>query len=266
MKKFNFSIILFSLSFFCSAQSNHGSRITAMGDAGLALQDVWSTQKNQAGIAALKNPMIAVGYESRFNIKELSVQSAVVAIPLKKISLGASFQSYGVDAYREIKTGLSLAKAFGPKLLIALSVNHHQLKINNYGNAHSFSVEAGLQYELSPHLWLATHVANPNQSNYGDQQDQTIPAHIQFGGSYVFSDQLLICAEIEKVLDAQIDFKTGLEYKIIDLLALRGGVSANPFKQYAGFGLRYGNLDLDFAIASHPVLGLSPQISLGYEF
>ena len=237
-----------------------------MGNAGVALQDVWAAQKNQAGLANLNNATIAIGYENRFSVKELGTQSAVFAIPLKKITLGAAFQSYGVDAFKEIKTGISLAKSFGPKLLVAVNLNYHQLKIENYGSSKSFSVDVGLQYEAFSHLWLGTHVSNPNQSKYGLNNEQIIPAHIQFGASYIFSNQLIISSEVEKTLDAQADFKAGLEYKVVKLVALRGGISVNPFKQFAGFGIHYEKLNIDFAVASHPVLGYSPQIAIGYEF
>ena len=266
MKRFYFLIIFIVSNFQLQAQKNYGPRITAMGGAGVALQDVWSAQKNQAGIADLKKAIISAGYENRFGVKELSTQSAVFAIPIKNYAIGASFQSYGVDAYNEVKTGLSLAKSFGPKLLAAINLNYHQLKINNYGNAQSFTVEVGLQYQAFDKLWLGTHIANPNQSKYGEQTEQIIPAHIQFGANYQLSNLLTISSEVEKVLDNQADFKVGLEYKVVKFVALRGGIAVNPFKQFAGFGINYEKFNLDFAIASHPVLGYSPQIAIGYEF
>nr|WP_294893913.1 hypothetical protein [uncultured Pedobacter sp.] len=266
MKNFYFLLLCLIAHLGLKAQDNYGPKITALGTAGVALQDVWSSSKNQAGIAALKNPIIAAGYENRFGTQELSTKSAVFALPIKNYAIGAAFQTYGIDAYNEIKTGISLAKSFGPKLLIGVGLNYHQLSITNYGNANAFSIELGLQYQVFPNLWLASHIANPNQSKYGDSTDQIIPAHIQFGGTYVFSDQLLITTEIAKVLDSGADFKTGIEYKVIKFVALRGGISVNPFKQYAGFGVNYEKVNIDFAVASHPVLGYSPQISLGYEF
>jgi hypothetical protein len=265
MKKFYLLSLISVLSLSSFAQENFGPRITALGNAGVALQDVWAAKKNQAGIAGLTSPVVAAGYENRYGVKELSTQSAVFAIPIKNYAIGASFQSYGVDNYNEIKSGLSLAKSFGPKLFLAVGVNYHQLKISNYGSNSTVSVEVGLQYKAFPKLWLATHISNPNQSKYNEAV-QIIPAHIQFGASYIFSDQLLITSEIEKVLDNQADFKTGIEYKVVKFVALRGGISVNPFKQYAGFGVNYQKVMVDFAVASHPVLGYSPQISVGYEF
>ncbi len=266
MKQIQLLLYLIFTFFNAQSQINYGPRITAMGGAGVALQDVWSVQKNQAGIAALKTPTASLAYENRYLIKEISTKSAAFAIPVSKYVIGAAFQSYGVNAYNETRGGLSLARAFSPKLLTAISVNYHQIQVSNYGNAQAVSVEVGIQYQALKNLWLAAHIANPNSSKFGNNTDQIIPAHIQFGGSYTFSDKLIISTEFEKILDRQADFKTGLEYKVIKAFALRGGVSMNPFKQYAGFGIELQDLLFDFGISSHPILGYSPQISLGYEF
>ena len=260
-------LIFFIFSFLSSkSQVNYGPRITAMGNAGVSLQDIWSVQKNQAGISLINKPTASIAYENRFLIKEIATKSAVFALPVNKYVIGAAFQSYGVKAYSETRTSLSLARAFGPKLLTAITINYHQIQIINYGNSKAFSVEVGLQYQALKNLWLGAHISNPNSSRFHENTDQIIPAHIQFGGHYRFSEQLLISSEFEKILDSEADFKTGLEYKIIKAFALRGGVSMNPFKQYAGFGLELSDLLFDFGISSHPVLGYSPQISLGYEF
>ncbi|MBK0383018.1 hypothetical protein I5M32_08605 [Pedobacter sp. SD-b] len=263
-----FYLLLFFVFIFISAraQDNNGPRITALGNAGVALQDVWSVKSNQAGIAGLKRAFLAAGYENKFGVKGLSNQSAVFSIPVKDYALGASFNSYGVSDYNEIKTGLTLARSFGPKLFLAIGLNYHQLKITDYGSAKAVSVDVGVQYQAFPNLWLASHISNPNQSKYDNNTDQIIPAHIQFGANYIFSDQLLITTEVEKILDAQADFKAGLEYKLVKFVALRGGISVNPFKQYAGFGVNYQRINIDFAVSSHPVLGYSPQVALGYEF
>lgn len=266
MKKLSALILFFILCQDVSAQFNNGPRLTALGNASVALQDVWSATANQAGLAALANPEIAAAYENRFGLQELSTKSAVFAIPIKNYVLAASFISYGVESYTESKSSLSLARKFGPKLHLALALNYHQLRISQYGNAKSFSFEAGLQYQLNKSLVLASHIANPNQSEYGSLTEEVIPAHIQFGMSYLLSKQLIFCTEIEKILDEEVDFKSGLEYQLADFLALRGGLNMNPFKQYFGFGLNYQKVKLDFAVSSHPTLGYSPQISLGYVF
>jgi len=265
IKFYSFFIFLF-LGYQSFSQVLYGPKITSMGNAGVALQNVWSNNSNAAGIAVIENPTFAAGYENRFSVKELSSKSVVGVFPVKNYRLGASFQSYGNSSYALSKTGISLARAFGKNLFTAITLNYHQVSIENYGNARSFSVEAGMQLEALPDFWIGAHIANPNQSKFANSTEELIPAHLKFGAAFIMSNKLIISSEIEKVLDAQMDFKIGLEYKIIELLALRGGISANTFKQYAGFGLNYQKFEMDFAVSSHPVLGYSPQIAIGYAF
>ncbi len=249
-----------------NAQQITGARITALANAGVAMQDVFSLQKNQAGIAFLIDPEIALAYESKFLLNDLSNKSAAFVLPSKNYALGLSIENNGFTTYNETKAGLSLAKKFGTQLAVALNFNFHQISISNYGSSQTFSFEAGMQYHLSPKIWLGSHIANPNQSKFNNNAEMIIPSHIQFGGSFLFSDQLMAVTEIEKIADQQLDLKSGIEYQIKELISLRAGLSVNPFKQYGGFGLLYKKIDLDFCISSHPILGYSPQITLGYGF
>jgi hypothetical protein len=266
MIKFYITLIALLLSYTISAQTLNGPRIQAMANAGVALQDIWTLQNNAAGISSLKSTAFAIAYENRFSVKELSTKSIVFATPLKKYSIGASFQSYGSPVYQELKSGLSLAKSFGENFSTALTLNYHQLNIQNYGNTSTFSFQVGFQYQVFKNFWVAAHAANPNKSEYTETESNTLPALYQIGASYTFTDKLLITSEIEQIIDGKLDFKAGLEYKIVPFLALRGGTSVNTFQQFAGFGIMYQKLNLDFAISSHPILGYSPQIALGYAF
>ncbi len=266
MKNFYLLIFLLSPCFSALAQQGNGPAVTAMGDAGVALSNVWAVKTNQAGTANLKHALIAVAYENKFGIKELSTKTAVFAVPIKTYVVGASFQAYGTDGFNEVKTGLSLARAFGQKLSLGIGLNYHQLAIQNYGDARALTVEVGLAYQITPQLCLASHIANPNQSKFGKETAQKIPTQMKFGASYLFNEQVLLASEFVQGIGGQADFKSGIEYKLVKILALRGGLAVNPFKQYGGFGIDYKGIQCDFAIASHPVLGYSPQIALAYEF
>ena len=259
-------LICLLLSSKVFAQNNTGSRIASMANAGVALQDVWSLMENQAGIANLENPIISIGYEQRFLDKELNTQSIVFAIPVKQNVFGLSFQKYGFSAFSEQKVGFAYAKRFGNTLFAALNFNYHQLTIQNYGSAKAFSAEAGIQYLANEKFMIGAHVANPNKSTYDEEAGTDIPVSLQVGASYKFSDKVLLASSLVKTLNSTMDVKLGLEYHLIKWLALRGGVSANSFKQYVGFGLNYQHFKIDLATSSHLALGYSPQLALSYEF
>ena len=261
----------YTLYFLClfpwslPGQVNPGPRITAMGMTGVALQDVWSIQSNQAGMTAIRSLTISAAYESEFLNPDLSKQSFLVIYPDKRNIFGISFQNYGFSAYNEQRAGITYARSFG-NISAALNFNYHLIKIQQYGSTQTYSAEAGLQYVLNDKLLIGTHIANPNRSTYNGHVSASIPVFIELGFSYKISDNLLLASGITKALNSPADVKAGLEYSLAGWLDLRGGVSVNPFRQYIGIGCKYQNLRFDAASASHVALGYSPQVALSYEF
>lgn len=259
-------LFMFLISSTVKAQVNTGPRFTALASAGVSLADSWSIQQNQAGLASIKKLTLAIAVEKPFAGYDLSTQSIILIIPFRNNVVGLSFQRYGVTSFSEQRTALSYAKNFGDKLYAALNFNYHSLKIENYGATQTYSVEAGLQYRLNPKFTFGVHVANPGRSAAINETYANLPFRFQIGASYNFSEKVMLCSAFEHNFGKQTDSKFGMEYQIFSLLYLRGGVSANPFKQYAGFGVNYHQLRVDIATSSHPALGYSPQIALSYEF
>lgn len=248
------------------AQINPGPRSIALGSAGTALQDVWSLQHNSAGIAQLNRPIFALAYQRHFSDQELSTQKAVFVIPFGKNVVGLSFQRYGIPDYLEQVTSISYAKNFSGALAISIAVKHHQLSVAKYGSERLISIDAGMQYRINEKLWIASHISNPAKASFNNQAGTNLPVGLSIGFSYTFSDKVFVISDIQKYLNAGIDTKVGLEYKIIKWFALRGGLSANPFKQYGGFGINYHRFALDVAISSHLQLAYSPNLGFSYEF
>jgi len=262
------NVLLISLTpFYLFAQNNLGPRLTAMGNNGAAVTDVWALQANPSGITSLDRPTISLNYIKHLFSNEISTQASVAIIPFKNNFVGASFERYGFAEYSESKIGFAYAKKFGDKLSIALNGNYHQLKIANYGSSTSFSIDVGALYHFNEEFAFGAFVSNPSKQKFTSSEVLiTIPTSFNVGASYLASDKVLIATSISKVLNQSIDISLGIDYKIIDLLSLRGGLSTKPFKQYAGFGLSYKKFLLDMATTYDANLGYAPQIAIGYAF
>lgn len=259
-------LIFILLQSIANAQNNPGPRSLAMGSAGTALQDVWSLHHNQAGIAQIKRPIFALAYQQHFSDQELSTQKAVFAMPFHNHIVGISFQRYGFNEFLEQTSSIAYAKNFSGALALSIAIKYHQLSIAQYGSEGHISVDAGMQYRVNEKLWVASHISNPAKTNIHNFTESNLPVALSLGFSYVFSDKVLVICDIQKVLNSGIDSKIGLEYKFVKWFAIRGGLSANPFKQYGGFGLHHRRFTLDIAISSHVQLGYSPKLAFSYEF
>ncbi|RZL46172.1 MAG: hypothetical protein EOP00_15815 [Pedobacter sp.] len=266
-KIINLSILLLLSINLCLAQHNLGPRLTAMGNNGAAVPDIWSVEANPSAITAIKSKTVALNYSKYLFETELSKQAIAFIIPIKNNVIGMSFQRYGITEYNEIKIGLALAKQFGDKLSIALKGNYHQIKITNYGATKGFSVDVGAKYNYNELLTFGLYINNPSLQKYSSKEvETTIPTVVNAGVAYQASDKMLIATTVSKDFKGKIDVGLGIDYKLLGLLSLRGGLTAKPFKQYAGFGINYKKLTLDFAVESDPYLGYTPQIALAYAF
>lgn len=266
MKIFGFLLIFLSTTTLF-AQNNLGARLTAMGNNGVAVTDIWSIQGNPSGITSVKNISASVAYAQHLFSNEVSTQGLVLVVPFQNNFAGISFQRYGFSVYNENKIGFAYAKKFGDKFSTAVNINYHQLKIANYGSATGFSIDIGFLYQLNKQITLGSFVSNPSKQSFNTKEiSAKIPTSFNLGAGYSVSDKVLIASTISKALQEPFDVRVGIDYKLIEFISLRGGLSANPFKQYAGFGINYKNFLLDMATAYEANLGYAPQIGISYAF
>lgn len=254
---------------FCEplyAQLYPGPRSTALGTASTALIDPSSIFHNPAGIANQLKPFVAFSYEQHFLDPKLGSQNALLVIPIQKHVLGLSFSRYGFSEYASQNAGLTYARSFSGVFSLALSFRVHQIHISQYGTASAYSLDAGMQFYLTEKVIIGSGISNPGKSEYANLPGTFVPLSLRLGLCYLLSDKVFLLSDLDKFLGNQMDLKFGIEYRPLKSFALRGGMSANPYKQYAGFGFSLKGMTVDAAISSHPDLGISPNLGLSYEF
>lgn len=248
-------------------QNLAGARLVSMGYTNVAVNDTWNFTGNFKKNTQSKNPIIAIGYAKYFYQNELSNQSLKLVLPFKKYEVGLGFQRYGITEYNEITTGASLAKNFGDQFSIGLRVNYHQLKIQNYGSAIGFSLDAGIMYHLNQQITIGINVNNPSKQTYNNSNVSVyLPSAINIGAAYQATNKILIATNLTKNLNEKYRVGLGIDYQLLEILSLRGGISIKPFKQYGGIGINHKKFKLDLAIESDPYLGYSSQIAVSYAF
>lgn len=244
-----------------------GARSAAMGNASVAMSDLWSAHHNPAGLAFMHQVTVGVNYENRFLIKELGIKSAVVAIPLKFGTVGVSIRNFGYSLYSENKYNVSFAKAFGDKFAAAFAINYLTTRIaEGYGNSASFAGEIGLQAKPTNELTIGAHLYNPTRTMLSKKAAERLPTIIRFGINYNLSKKVIFAIETEKDVSKKTVFKAGVEYAAVKELYLRMGIATNPVLSSFGFGIHLKNFNLDLAANYHQVLGMTSQISLAYQF
>jgi len=273
-------MIICSQTGFAQALSNAptGSRTMAMGGISVALNDFWSLQNNQAGLAGYTSAAAGIDWQNRFLVKELSCNSAGVVVPTNSGVFAAGMQYFGYSLYNESKLGLAYARKLGEQFSAGLQLDYFNRHIaEGYGNASAFTFELGIQADLTENFRVGVHVFNPVRAKYDDSDGDKIPAVFTVGILYEISDGLIVSVESEKDSEFKPLFRGGLEYKIIEPVSFRFGFSSAPARtgsdgfsianRFAfGFGYEWKQLSVDVAASVHQTLGWSPGISIHYNF
>lgn len=249
-----------------------GARAGGMADASVTLSDLWSVHHNQAGLARLEKISAGIYYENKFLLSELGLKSAAAAMPVAGSEngvFGISMSYFGYSLYNDSKIGLAYARKFGDKFSAGVQLDYLSTRIGgdyDYGKKGAVAVEGGIQARLNDNLTIGAHIFNPTRAKIADYDDERIPTIMKFGLHYTFSEKVFVNVETEKDIDFKPVFKAGLEYRAIKELYLRTGISTNPTLNSFGFGINLKQLAFDFAVSIHQVLGLTPQLSLTYNF
>ena len=241
-----------------------GGRASGMGSASLTLIDAFAAHNNQAAIGFIDQITFGLYSERRFLLDDIDYVSGSVLVPTGTGTFGLNVSYFGFELYNEKKVGLAFGKAFGEKFSAGLQFDYIGLQIAEYGSRSAYTFEAGLLYKVSDQLYMAAHIYNPMRIQIEDFQEETLPTIMKFGLSYRPSEKVIFAVETEKDIDFLPRFKAGIDYNVLQNFYLRAGFNTQPATYSFGMGLRLKNLDIDIASNVHPVLGLTPQLSVIY--
>jgi hypothetical protein len=252
---------------FLLAQYNAGARQISLANSDVALSDdVFALFNNPAGLSQLKWREIGLYYSpAPFGLSELANGYIAYNEPFGFGSLAIGGMSYGFELYRESKILLGYSYNYNNKFFAGASINYHTFSIQNYGNTGVlyFNV-GGLAFITNEFSWGFS-VSNVNRASVGNEDDQ-IPTIISTGLSYRLLEQVKINLALEKDISFSPSFRFGIDYSIIKYLSLRIGASNSPSRFTGGIGINYSLFKLDYAVFTHPDLGLTHQAGLIIQF
>jgi hypothetical protein len=244
-----------------------GARQAGMGSTGVAYPDIWSATHNQAGLALLDRPTFGLFYENRFTLKELGLKAGVFAYPTSSGTFAIDLMQFGYSKYSESQIGLAFAKSLGNKFSAGIKFDYlNTFFSEEYGNKGTFIAELGLLAKPLEHLYIGGHIYNLNRAKIAAYNDEKIPTILTVGIAYEFSEKVICTVEVEKDLDYKAIYKVGMEYRFLQNLFLRAGVTSNPNQMSFGIGYSFKRIKADISFSSHQVLGISPHVGFSYEF
>lgn len=270
MKRF-LLLVLLAGSFAGFSQTSDfpiGARSAGMGNASVALTDLWAIHHNQAAMVGLEQAGVAAYYENRFLISNMNLQGVTAVLPTPKAGVfGISFSRFGNQLFNQSRYGFAYGKKLWDFLSVGLQLSYLNTTLaEGYGTRHSFIAEIGLLSQVTKKFRVGFHAFNLTRTRLTNDFDERVPMNFRLGMQYDFSKKVKMAVEAEKDLELPAVFKAGVEYFPADVFAIRVGVGTAPFRADFGLGLRLKFLHFDIAGSIHPVLGFSPKASLSYRF
>jgi len=274
MCKFYFSFTVIILFVSCYQHVNAingnypiGARQAGMGTSGVAFSDLWSVTHNQAGLSLLTKPTLGLFYENRFALKELGLKAAAFAYPTASGVFAIDLMQFGYSKYNESRVGLAFAKSFGKKFSAGIKFDYlNTYYAEEYGNKGTAIAEIGFLAQPVNHLYIGGQIYNLSRSKIAAYNDERVPTILTFGLAYEFSEKVLCTVEAEKDMAYKAVYKVGMEYRFMENLFIRAGVTSNPNQISFGIGYVYKRIKADISFSSHQVLGISSHVGFTYEF
>ena len=265
---FLFVALVSSMGLFSQVYPQTGARSNGMGTASLCLVDAWSVYNNPGAFGSLDHNEVGISYENRYLLKELSTQALAAGFHTKKAgNIGVHFQQYGFNLYHELIGGLTYGMKLFKNFSAGVQLNYHRIALaENYGSKNTVSAGLGLYYQLNKSFNLGMRVLNITRTRLSGQQDERLPTTFNLGAVYRFSEKVLWSVEAEKTMINPINFKSGIEFKPHEVVALRLGINSYPFQSSFGFGLKLKKIQFDMAAMWHSRLGMSPSAALKMSF
>ena len=262
---------LFTLLLFCFAVSRAGFERTpqppAISGDGVSLvfiSDIDRTFLNPSAAASLQSFYASFFYSpSPFDLPQLSNGGLITAFPLDSFTACFALTRMGFSLYREMTVTAVAARSFGGVVSAGCGINYDHLAISRCGSASTLGIDIAATVLLSDDIRWGFSVLNINRPTIGREKDQ-LPQFFLTGINCDVLSTAGISFTIIKDVRYPVSIRTGVRFQPMENIVLRFGVSSDPSRYYAGFGIRYSSVSVDYSVATHTELGLTHTIGISF--
>lgn len=244
---------------------SHGARSQSLGNLRVNISDSWAYFNNIGSLDRIAESELAVGYDHRFGLNELSTFDLVGAWKNNFGTIGFGVSRFGGSLFNQQSLGIGFSNQLGI-VSIGMKAEWFQTQIEGFGTGNALLLSLGGVAELSPQFFMGANISNINRGKISKNSEDRLPTSIQMGITYRPVPQLNIYLEAEKDIEIDPTVKAGLEYAFREWLWLRAGANTNPGRVFFGFGLMPGRFQIDYGFGQNSALGSTNHVSLGMRW
>ncbi len=194
-------------------------------------------------------------------MKQLANKNAAYSEPFDFATIAFGIKHYGFKLYTESEINFAIARKLFRHYLFGFSIALSRVDIDKYGTATRLFCKFGFLYHFTHSFSFGFSAENLRGASYSENY-RSIPTILRTGISYKPIKNASLNFEIYKDLDRELSLRGGIEYAFLNHFFLRFGVRNKPDTYTAGIGIKYSFLQLDYAVFTHPYLGLTHQAGI----
>ncbi|MCD6471559.1 PorV/PorQ family protein [Candidatus Aerophobetes bacterium] len=261
-----------------------GARASAMGDAFSAIaDDATSIYWNPAGLTQIEGTQLGATHTQwleEINYEHLAYVSShrdsAFGLSINWLNTGKIEEttlSYpgGTGNSFEAKSSvvtLAYARKMGESLSLGAGLKYIGEKFEKE-SATSYGLDLGGFYKKQK-FSFALGVQNIGNKEKFTEEEDPLPLNYRLGMAYLLNERIKLALDVNKPLDNEVNFHTGIECHLTDTLALRAGYKSGPEDIGSGItgglGFKFKNISIDYAYVPYEDLGDTHRISLSVKF
>jgi hypothetical protein len=244
-----------------------GVRMSTFGSASFALSgDLPASLRNPGLLSSLPTRTLTVFHSpGAFGLTEMQHTGLAYCETFGSESIAGAIQRFGCDVYSETTLHGAFSAGFGNMGSIGISVRLFNLAIKGYGSDWGGSVSLGALVNLTPCISYGVALENVYATTIGESEEAP-PHNMGMSLAYEPLDGIRLMVGAEYDLHHPVSVGVGCEYRIMDVLSLKGGLLANPDTYALGCGIKLELLEIEYSARVHSVLGLSHMFGATFTF
>lgn len=239
---------------------------TGLGAYTIQHADVFSFSANPAALSPLKNCAVGITGENRYLLPGLGQYQCLAALVTSSGNFGWKADYQGSSFYNRSAISIAYGRKLGNKINAGAGFNYTRMALAGYGAAGVAGFEAGFLLSITEELHAGVLVSNPGGRKYGKNKQEKLPAVYISGWNYEVSPVFFLSVQLIKEQDQPVSIHPGLQYLIIPELRIRAGICSAIASPWIGFGFSLKSYRLDIIANYHPRLGVTPGLSLLFDF